>query len=125
MTAALLDAAELKRWNHWQHEVRQHAGDWCDARDMHRPLTTEEFARLPTAVARYPSVELCVYGYRGRPVWGFYTRRLPFQKRVLTNVLVVYDPVAAEIVHCMRPKRKKRYCERWGRQTHLFVRVRW
>jgi hypothetical protein len=125
MAAALLEAAEAERWNHWKHEARQHADDWCDARDMRRALTEEVFAQLPGTVARYPFVELCIYGYRGRTVWGFYAHRLPFQEWVLTNVLVVYDPSAEEIVHCMYPLHKKRYCERWGEQTHLFIRVRW
>jgi len=125
MTAALLEAAEAGRWNHWRHEVRQHASDWYDAEDMPRPLTAEEFAQLPAAVVRYPFVELCIYGYRGRTVWGFYARKLPFREWVLTNVLVVYDPCAEEVVHCMYPLHKKRYCERWGKQTRLFVRVRW
>ncbi len=125
MTTALLRAAEAERWNHWEHEVAQHAGDWRDARCMRRPLTPDEFAQLPEAVARYPFVALCVCGYYGRAVWGFYVRKLPFQEWVLTNVLVVYDPYAGEIVHCMYPLHKKRYCERWGEQTHLFVRVRW
>jgi len=125
MVAALLEAAEAERWNHWQHEVRQHASDWCDAGDMRHPLTADEFAQLPETVARYPFVELCIYGYYGRPVWGFYARKLPFREWVLTNVLVVYDPITGEIVHCMWPRRRKRYCERWGKQTDVFVRVRW
>ena len=125
MTAALLEAARAERWNHWQHEVEQHADDWRDAKRMRRLLTAEEFASLPEAVARYPFVELCVYGYYGRAVWGFYARKLPFREWVLTNVLVVYDPYAEEIVHCMYPLHKRRYCERWGEQTHLFSRVRW
>lgn len=127
MTTALLAAAEAGRWNHWKHEIGQHAGDWRDAKCMRRLLTADEFAGLPEAVARYPFVELCVYGYgyRGRAVWGFYVRKLPFRDWVLTNVLVVYDPYAEEIVHCMYPLHKKRYCTRWGEQTRLFVRVRW
>jgi hypothetical protein len=28
MTAALLEAAHARRWNHWQHKVETHAGDW-------------------------------------------------------------------------------------------------
>ncbi|MFQ6101101.1 MAG: hypothetical protein ACE5OS_07685 [Anaerolineae bacterium] len=92
---------------------------------MRRPLSEEEFAQLPAVVARYPLVELCVYGYHGRTVWGFYTRKLPFQEWILTIVLVVYDPAAMEIVHCLRPRHKKRYCERWGEQTRLFTHVRW
>ena len=57
MVAALLAAAEAERWNHWKHEVRQHAGDWREAKCMRRPLTAEEFAQLPEAMARYPFVE--------------------------------------------------------------------
>ena len=125
MVTALLESAEAGQWNHWRHEVTQHASDWRDARDMHRSLTEQEFARLPAAVAGYPYVELCVYGYRDRPVWGFYVYRLPFQKWILSNVLVVYDPGAMEIIHCMRPRIRKHYCERWGEQTRLFVGVRW
>ncbi len=125
MTSTLLEAAEAERWNHWRHEVKQHTDDWRDAKCMRRPLTVEEFAQLPEVLARYPFVELCVYGYYGRPVWGFYARKLPFQEWVLTNLLVVYDPLEMEIVHCMYPLHKKRYCERWGEQTGLFVAVRW
>lgn len=125
MVAALLAAAEAGQWNHWKHEVRQHAGDWQDAKCVHRPLTADEFAQLPESLARYSFVELCVYGYYGQAVWGFYTRKLPFKEWILTNVLVVYDPVAMEIVHCMWPRRRKRYCERWGEQTRIFTRVRW
>jgi len=127
MTTALLEAAQAERWNHWQHEVEKHAEDWREAKDIRRPLTWEEFAQLPVAIARYSFVELCVYGYkyRDRPVWGFHARKLPFRDWILTNVLVVYDPDAREIIHCMRPKHKKRYCERWGEQTHLFFEVRW
>ena len=125
MSTALLEAAEAERWNHWQHELEAHARDWVKAGDMRRPLRTEEFASIPEAVAQYPFVELCVYGYYGRAMWGFYARKLPFWEWALTNVLVVYDPAAIEIVHCMWPRRKKRYCERWGEQTHIFVRVRW
>ena len=125
MVAALLEAAEAERWNHWQHELKAHTRDWVKAGDMRRPLRAEEFAGLPEAVAWYPFVELCVYGYRDRIAWGFYTRKLPFREWVLTNVLVVCDPAAMEIVHCMWPRRRKRYCERWGAQTRFFVRVRW
>ena len=127
MVAALLEAAEAERWNHWKHEVEQHADDWRDAGDMRRPLTAEQFAWLPMAVARYPFVDLCVYGYgyRGRAVWGFFCKRLIFDSERLSWVLVVYDPVADEIIHCMRPDRGHRYCERWGEQTKIFVSVRW
>ncbi len=34
MTVALLEAAEAERWNHWQHEVEQHADDWRDVGDI-------------------------------------------------------------------------------------------
>ena len=125
MTSALLDAAEAERWNHWRHELEAHTRDWVKAGDMRRPLRAEEFASIPEAVAQYPFVELCVYGYYGRAVWGFYARKLPFREWTFTNVFVVYDPLALEIIHCMRPKHKKRYCERWGEQTNLFVAVRW
>ena len=127
MTTALLEAAKADQWNHWQHEVEQHADDWLDARGMRRPLIAEEFAQLPAIMASYPFVELCVYGYKyhSRPVWGFYARKLPFQGWILPNVLVVYDPVAEEIIHCMYSLHKKHYCERWGEQTHLFFGVRW
>ncbi len=125
MIAALLEAAEAERWNHWEHEVRAHLGDWAKTGCMRRPLRSDEFARLPVAVAQYQFVELCVYGYGSRAVWGFYARKLPFSKQILKNVLVVYDPCAAEILHCMYPLRGKHYCERWGKQRRLFVRVRW
>ena len=125
MVAALLEAAEAGRWNHWKHELEAHARDWVKAGDMRRPLRAAEFASLPAAVARYLFVELCVYGYRGRTMWGFYARKLPFREWVLTNVLAVYDPAATEIIHCMWSRRRKRYCERWGEQTGLFFRVRW
>ncbi|MEE8391762.1 MAG: hypothetical protein V3S14_13340 [Anaerolineae bacterium] len=127
MTTTLLESAEAEQWNHWRHEIEQHASDWCDANDMRRALRVDEFADLPKTVAQYPFVELCVYGYgyRGQAVWGFYARKLPFREWVLTNVLVVYNPLSGEIIHCMWPRRKKRYCERWGEQTGTFVRVRW
>ena len=125
MTAALLKAAQARRWNHWQHEVETHAGDWVEAGAMRKPLTSEQFARLPAAVAEYPFVELCVYRYKGKVVWGYYCKRLPFAGEMLVNVLVVFDPEAEEIVHCMYPDRGKRYCERWGEQGKLFVEVRW
>ena len=125
MVAALLSAAEAGRWNHWGHEVRQHASDWRDAGDVRQPLTATQFAQLPILMARHPSVELAVYGYRDRPVWGFFCKSLPFEGKRLSWVLVVYDPVAGEIIHCMRPRLGKRYCERWGEQTRLFEPVRW
>ena len=125
MTAALLEAAEAERWNHWQHEVEQHADDWRDVGDIRCPLAVEEFASLPEAVARYPFVELCIYGYRNRTAWGFFCKRLLFEGQRLSWVLIVYDPLTDEIIHCMRPDRGKRYCERWGEQTKVFVPVRW
>ncbi len=125
MASALPEAAEAERWNHWRHELEAHVKDWVKAGDTRRPLRAEEFASIPEAVAQYPFVELCVYGYYGRAVWGFYARKLPFREWTLTNVLVVYDPLAMEVIHCMWPRRKKRYCERWGEQTGTFVRVRW
>jgi len=127
MTSALLEAAQAERWNHWRHELEAHDKDWVKSGDMRRPLRAEDFAKIPETLARYPFVKLCVYGYKynDRPVWGFYAHRLPFQEWLLTNVLVVYNPVEKEIIHCMWPRRKKRYCERWGEQTHLFIEVRW
>jgi hypothetical protein len=125
MTAALLKAAQARRWNHWQHEVETHAGDWVEAGAMRKPLTSEQFARLPAAVAEYPFVELCVYRYKGKVVWGYYCKRLPFAGEMLVNVLVVFDPEVEEIVHCMYPDRGKKYCQRWGEQGKLFVEVRW
>lgn len=125
MTAALLAAVEAGRWSHWEHELEAHARDWVKAGDMPRPLRPDELAELPAAVARYPFVELAVYGYWDRLVWGFFCKSLPFEGRRLSWVLVVYDPVTDEIVHCMRPRLGKRYCERWGEQTRLFGPVRW
>ena len=127
MTTALLEAAKAERWNHWQHEVEAHVRDWVKAGDVRRPLRAEEFADLPEAVARYPFVELCVYGYgyRGQVVWGFFCRKLLFEDNRLSWVLVIYDPLAEEIIHCMRPDRGKRYCTRWGEQSGTFVPVRW
>lgn len=125
MTAALLKAAQAGRWNHWQHEVETHAGDWVEAGAMRKLLTAEQFARLPAAVAEYQFVELCVYRYRGKVVWGYYCKRLPFAEEMLINVLVVFDPKIEEIVHCMYSDRGKKYCQRWGEQGKLFVGVRW
>ncbi len=125
MTSALLAAAKAERWNHWRHEVEQHADDWRDVGDIRQRLTAEQFAQLPVAVARYPFVELCVYGYRDRTVWGFFCKRLVFEDKRLSWMLIVYDSLADEIIHCMRPDRGKRYCERWGEQTKVFVPVRW
>lgn len=70
MSAALLEAAQAGRWNHWR-EV----------------------------VATYPSTEQCTYIYRGWRVWGYYARNLPFGRWRLSHVVVVYDPVAQEIIH--------------------------
>ncbi len=125
MVAALLEAAEAEHWNHWKHEVEQHADDWRDVGDMRQRLTDEQFSRLPAAVACYPFVELCVYGYRGQAIWGFFCKKLLFEGERLSWVLIVYDPLADEIIHCMRPDRGKRYCTRWGEQTKTFIPVRW
>jgi hypothetical protein len=127
MTFVLLEAAQAERWNHWRHELEAHDRDWVKVGDTRHPLQREEFAELPTAVARYPFVELCVYGYGhyAQVVWGFFCKKLPIEGEILSWVLVVYDPVAGEIIHCMRPDRGKRYCTRWGEQTKLFVSIRW
>ena len=125
MAAALLEAARAGRWDHWEHEIEAHARDWVKVGDMPRQLKAEQFARLPTAVARYPFVELCVYSYKGKTTWGFYCKKLPFEKYMLTRVLVVFDPVAGQIIHCMYCDKGKRYCERWGEQGKLFNEVRW
>jgi len=53
MTAALLEAAEAERWNHWRHEVEQHTDDWRDIGDMRQRLTSEQFEQLPVLVARH------------------------------------------------------------------------
>jgi hypothetical protein len=120
-----LEAAQAERWNHWQHELEAHDRDWVKVGDTRHPLRREEFAALPTAVAEYPFVELCTFGYYRKVVWGFFCKRLLLEGKTLSWVLVVYDPVAGEILHCMRPDRGKRYCTRWGEQTKLFVSVRW
>jgi hypothetical protein len=125
MTAALMKAARAGRWNHWQHEVKAHVSDWVKAGAMRKPLTAEQFARLPTAVAEYQFVELCVYRYKRRVVWGYYCKKLPFEGNALVRVLVVLDPMEREIVHCMHSRRGKRYVERWGEQETLFIPVRW
>ena len=41
MTAALLKATQARRWNHWQHEVETHAGDWVETGAMRKPQPTE------------------------------------------------------------------------------------
>lgn len=125
MTAALLKAARAGRWNHWQHEVETHAGDWVEAGAMRKPLAVEQFAKLPAAVAEYQFVELCAYRYKGKIVWGYYCRKLPFEGNVLIHVLVILEPTDGEIIHCMRSRRGKRYVERWGEQEKLFTPVRW
>ena len=125
MTTALLEAARAGRWNHWRHEVKTHADDWVEAGAIRKPLAAEQFAQLPAAVAEYQFVELCVYWYRRKVVWGYYCKRLPFAEGILVNVLVVFNPQAEEIVHCMYPDRGKKYCQRWGEQGKLFVEVRW
>jgi hypothetical protein len=76
MTAALLEAAQAERWNHWQHELEAHDRDWVKVGDTRHPLRREEFAALPTAVAEYPFVELCTFGYYRKVVWGFFCKRL-------------------------------------------------
>ena len=123
MTTALLEAAQAERWDHWEHEVDTHADDWAATSEMRKPMKAAEFRKLPEVVASYQFAELCVYGYKRRVVWGFYCQRLPFAGHMLSQVPVVLDPVSAEIVHCMRMK--KRYCERWGEHEKLFVKVRW
>ena len=125
MTAALLKAAQAGRWNHWQHEVETHASDWVKARAMHKPLAAEQFAKLPAAVAEYQFVELCVYRYKGKVVWGYYCKKLPFEGNVLVHVLAVLEPTKGEIIHCMRSNRGKKYTERWGKREKLFIPVRW
>ena len=125
MTAALLEAARAERWDHWEHEVEAHDGDWVRMHCMRRPLQPEQFRRLPEVAARYQFVKLCVYRYRGSIVWACYCRNLPFESWLLPHVLVVYDPVQMKIVHCMGPPKARHYCERWGRQGKLFKEVRW
>ncbi|HID64226.1 MAG TPA: hypothetical protein EYP49_16020 [Anaerolineae bacterium] len=124
MTAALLEAAQAGRWNHWQHEVETHAGDWVTVGATRKPLTAEQFARLPAAVVEYQFVELCLYRYKGKVVWGYYCKKLPFEGNVLIRVSVSLEPTEGEIIHCMLPGRGKRYVERWGEQEKLFVPVR-
>jgi hypothetical protein len=125
MIAALLDAARAERWNHWEHEVDAHARDWSKRREMRKPMNAAQFRALPEAVARYQFVELCVYRYRRRIVWGFYCRKLLFQGDWLTQVTVVLDPQKGEIIHCMRPDKGKKYCKDWGDQQREFYPVRW
>jgi hypothetical protein len=125
MAAALLEAAEAERWNHWKHEVKQHASDWMSRGDMRRSLRWSEFARLPIAVANYPFVEFCVYRYRRRVVWGYFCKKLPFEGHLLRGVFVVLDPAAGEVIHCMQPERGKNYADRWGKQEKLFIPIRW
>lgn len=125
MTAALLDAARAERWNHWEHEIHAHADDWSERGQMREPMNARQFHAMPEAVARYQFVELCVYRYRRRIVWGFYCRKLLFQGNWLTQVLVVLDPQEMEIVHCMRSDNGKKYCEDWGEQERAFHEVRW
>lgn len=125
MTAALLEAAQAERWDHWEHEIEAHDRDWVRMHCMRRPLQPEQFRRLPEVVARYQFVRLCVYRYRGHVVWGYYCRKLPFASWLLPHVLVIYDPVRAKLVHCMGFPEARHYCERWGRQGKLFKKVRW
>ena len=42
MTAALLEAARAERWDHWEHEIEEHAADWVEMRCMRRPLRPEQ-----------------------------------------------------------------------------------
>jgi len=125
MLAALLDAARGERWNHWEHEVEKHAGDWVKSGDARRIFAPGEFRTIPRSVARYQFVELCAYRYNRRIVRGFYCKRLPFQGLMLMQTLVVLDPGNGEIIHCMRPDKGKAYCRRRGRQENLFVPIRW
>ncbi len=125
MTAALLAAARAECWNHWGHEIDRHASDWVKVDEMRKPMTAEQFARLPEAVARYQFVRLCVYSYGTKVVWGYYCPKMAFEGYMLSDILVVYDPVVDEIIHCMRPRKPRHYCERWGDQGKLFVPVRW
>ena len=104
MATALLKAAREGRWNHREHDFLKHASDWVDRASLGRPLAQTEFEELPEIVATYPACELCTYLYRQRRVWGYQARHLPFAGRRLPSVVVVYDPVSREIVHCMRAR---------------------
>jgi len=125
MTTALLEAAQAERWDHWEHEIEVHDGDWVKMQCMRRPLQPGRFYRLLEVVAHYQFVNLCIYRYRGNLVWGYYCRNLPFESWLLSHVLVVYDPVQMTILHCMGFPGARHYCERWGRQGKLFMEVRW
>ena len=124
MAVALREAAHEGHWNHWRHEVARHAGDWVAFGEIQQPLTPEAFARLPEAVAAYPNVDLCTYLYRGRRVWGYQARYIPFAGYRLSVVIIVYDPLAGEIVHCMG--RGPNYLQNYRRHKGSdFVEVRW
>lgn len=125
MIAALLDAADAERWNHWEHEVDRHTEDWVRVGDTRKAMSAAQFRALPETVGRYPFVKLCVYRYRRRMVWGFYCKRLLHEGEWLTQVIVVVDPAIREIVHCMRSDKGKKYCENAGKQENEFRPVRW
>lgn len=121
MIQKLIDATEVKRWNHFRKDFKGHRDDWVKIRDTRKPLTKQQYMRLPKALAEYPYVQLCAYSYYGRTVWGFYTRRLPFEGIFLSQVGVVYAPEEDEIIHCMRVNNRTNYFER----QREFVEIRW
>ena len=58
MIRKLIDATEVKRWNHFRKDFEGHRDDWVKTRDVRKPLTKQQYARLPKALAEYPHVQL-------------------------------------------------------------------
>lgn len=122
MLNELRRAGIARRWNHFYKDLEKHKVDWQSAVGV---FSQEEYSRLPILVAEADEVELCTYIYMGRRVWGFYVRQLHLLQKgaYLSEVLIIFDPIAEEIIHCMRPDAVRPYCMR--RKDFVSIRGRW
>ena len=118
----LRQAGIAQRWNHFYKDWEKHKIDWQSAVGV---LSQEDYSHLPILVAETDEVELCTYVYMGRQVWGFYVRQLllPQKGAYLSEVLIIFDPIAEEIIHCMRPDAVRPYCMR--RKNFVSIRGGW
>ena len=121
MIEMLIQATEADYWNHYEKDFRKHCYDWLSEGEMDSRMSHEEYRNLPIVLAQHPHVELCTYIYKGKRVWGYYREKLRYGNLNLNKVGVVYDTEVNEIIHCMRFRRGKRYCE----QFIDLVKIRW
>lgn len=98
MVAALIEAADTRRWNHREADTRKHKNDW---QPFGVELTAKEYQDLPKLLAQHTHCELYAYQHDTRFAWGYYRRQLNIGKRKVYDVLAVYDPKAMEIIHVM------------------------